>query len=281
MSDLSDPKTSGGSAFQNADRSSKGSNTEPSEDDNHDFHSPSLDLMWTMMFRRGDDDSDFRADRGSLKDLAKIEEKVKSSEDNIATLSRVDPPVGTVLAFAGAWKPKKEEGTEWTEPSWVGCSATVVPEQRERENRFLALFQVLGQAHGNGSLNEARQPITGCNFNLPDYRNLFLRGSDDRPSLNTAPVVQWNRYSALSVALHALEPEKWETQNGVGSYQADSTRLPRYQNFVMDKDGKHSHDTNFETTATRDPGNGCNNTIADTPSRLGGIGLQKSLVMII
>ena len=57
------------------------------------------------------------------KDLAELQGKNKDNADDIATLSRVNPPVGTVMAFAGEWPPAKGEGDRWTEKElgWLAC----------------------------------------------------------------------------------------------------------------------------------------------------------------
>lgn len=63
-------------------------------------------------------------------------------------------PVGTVVAYVGNSVP----------PNWMFCDGTAL-----NKNDYPALFEAVGVTHG-GDANP--------NFQLPDYRGLFLRGRD-------------------------------------------------------------------------------------------------------
>jgi len=65
-------------------------------------------------------------------------------------------PTGTVIAFAGEKIPS----------GWERCNGRLVD---KNDPRFRALFDVIGTVHGGNA---------SPNFQLPDYRGMFLRGVD-------------------------------------------------------------------------------------------------------
>lgn len=79
-----------------------------------------------------------------------------------------DEPVGSVVAFAGEIV---DNGGVVEVPSagsgWLLCNGAAV-----RSSQFPQLFAAIRAAHGNGS--DDANPAT--DFNLPDFRGLFLRG---------------------------------------------------------------------------------------------------------
>jgi hypothetical protein len=88
----------------------------------------------------------------------------------IVWLSRTSPPVGSVVAYAGAWPPKKGEGGLWTEDElgWILCDGRdITPPQ------FAELRTALGAA------------------NAPDYRGYFLRGLDTSGNVDKGNHQRW------------------------------------------------------------------------------------------
>jgi len=100
------------------------------------------------------------------KDLAELQGKNHDNADDIATLSRIDPPVGTVMAFAGAWPPRKTREVNWTERElgWLKCDGRSFAEIRQ-ELRL-----------NDGDLELIRLALNGDS--IPDYQGYFLRGID-------------------------------------------------------------------------------------------------------
>src|SRR5947209_6231319 len=77
----------------------------------------------------------------------------------------VEVPIGTVVAYAGE---VVDNGLAFIiEQSWLLCNGAPL-----NSNEYNSLYQHIKTAHGNAS-NDA-EPAT--DFNLPDYRGLFLRG---------------------------------------------------------------------------------------------------------
>lgn len=81
-------------------------------------------------------------------------------------------PVGTVIAFAGQiasspWDPPSDYTTNIEQLGWILCDG------RSCEvSKYPELFAVLGYLYG-GKEGDSE-------FNIPDYRGLFLRGVDNR-----------------------------------------------------------------------------------------------------
>lgn len=86
-----------------------------------------------------------------------LEKRFGESMELISRLSRISPPIGTVVAYAGVWPPPKGEGGTWTEDElgWMLCDGRTIS-----GTSFAELLKVLGRN------------------NLPDYRGCFLRGVD-------------------------------------------------------------------------------------------------------
>lgn len=100
--------------------------------------------------------------------IARLSGLVARCSEEIARLSVTNPPVGTVMAFAGPWPPKKPDGSQWTERElgWLLCDGrkwddpTLTPLASELANLRAALGP------------DARR--------LPDFVGYFLRGLDRR-----------------------------------------------------------------------------------------------------
>jgi hypothetical protein len=129
-------------------------------------------------------------------------------------------PIGTVIAYAG--EVVDNGGLVIIEQNWLLCNGAPL-----RSNQFNSLYQHIKTAHGNAS-NDAN-PAT--DFNLPDYRGLFLRGvagrRTDRDPNNSDRERPWSNSGG-------------NVGNRVGSIQLDATKKPS-KDFTTDKQGKHSH----------------------------------------
>jgi Phage Tail Collar Domain len=92
--------------------------------------------------------------KASLLDL-KLEQTRLAEQHS--RLSRSVPPVGSVVALAGVWPPRKADKGRWTEDEigWLLCDGRKI-----EGGQYAALRAVLGEAV------------------LPDYRGCFLRGID-------------------------------------------------------------------------------------------------------
>ena len=136
----------------------------------------------------------------------------------------IEVPIGTVVAFAG--EIVDTDKAVFIEQNWLLCNGAALS---SNDRKFNALFQHIKTAHGNAS-NDT-DPAT--DFNLPDYRGLFLRGvaharidrdknTDDR----TTPF--------------PLERNGGNSGNKVGSYQPDATKKPN-KDFITNRENNHTH----------------------------------------
>jgi microcystin-dependent protein len=120
----------------------------------------------------------------------------------------IEVPIGTVVAFAGEIVDTGK--AVFVEQNWLLCNGAALS---SNEMRFNSLFQHIKTAHGNAS----NDPNPATDFNLPDYRGMFLRGvahtrTDRDPNSN-------DRTSPLP-----LEQNGGNAGNKVGSIQADQIR---------------------------------------------------------
>jgi microcystin-dependent protein len=102
-------------------------------------------------------------------------------------------PTGTVIAFAGEKIPA----------GWELCDGRLVD---KNDPRFKALFDVIGTTHGGNA---------SPNFQLPDYRGMFLRGVDPQGARDPG-------------AKDRKPPGQDNTGNGgarIGSLQEDEFKL--------------------------------------------------------
>ena len=137
-------------------------------------------------------------------------------------------PIGTVMAFAGKAIPV----------GWLLCDG-----QPLRKADYPELFAAVDTSYGSG-LQPDGSKVPGTDFNLPDYRGVFLRGVDadrngvaadrdsDRDGRRPARGTGGNR------------------GNAVGSYQEYATALPTNP-FSAAEAGGHRHHLDVETTASR------------------------------
>ena len=185
--------------------------------------------------RPADDVSDLRTQSTQLKRLAEVQGKNKDNADDIATLSRIDPTVGTVMAFAREWPPKKTQEIAWTEKElgWLKCDG----------RSFAQIQQELGL---NGSDLDLIKLVLGGD-SIPDFQGYFLRGIDREvsdPTMRRDP----------------------EGRRSPGSHQLAATARPANA-FTTDSQGAHNHDVQFEITASRSTGD-VTNTVANQPDKI-------------
>jgi hypothetical protein len=159
-----------------------------------------------------DDLADLRAQVDQLrKDLGELQGKNKDNADDIATLSRIDPPVGTVMAFAGDWPPKKDEMTSWSEKElgWLKCDGRSLAKIRQELDL------------GDDDLKPIRLILSGDS--VPDYQGYFLRGIDRK----------------VSDPKQRRDPDGLRTPNS--KVQDWATGKPRSAPWTTDERGSHIH----------------------------------------
>lgn len=125
-------------------------------------------------------------------------------------------PVGAVFPFAGQIDEEKEAKLRLG--GWLPCDGRPL---RSSDPEFLVLFQVIGTAHGAGF--DANGNPAG-DFNIPDYRGLFLRGTA----------------TAGPGAADRVAMRTGGNQSGLGSVQGFATARP-HNHFRTAKDGQHQH----------------------------------------
>jgi hypothetical protein len=119
----------------------------------------------------------------------------------LASLALNNPPVGSVVAYAGPWPPREAAGAGLTKEKWeeeVGwalCDNAIFSEAK-----YPTLARILGEAK------------------LPDYRGLFLRGLDPAGT---------------------MDPDRAASDRFVGNYQLDAVGPHKHP--VVVSGGKHSH----------------------------------------
>jgi hypothetical protein len=105
------------------------------------------------------------------------------------------PPIGSVIAYAGDVDPDLEERQG---QCWLLCDGRPL-----KKEQFPTLFRHIGTSHGEGCDPQTGSKREGCDFNLPDYRGLFLRGLDqcrgmDPDSRRRGSALQGDRSSGNS-----------------------------------------------------------------------------------
>lgn len=150
-------------------------------------------------------------------------------------------PIGTVCADAGSTAQAKTRFLPAQHHQWLLCDGRAL-----LRTEYPELFAVIGTAHGDGGDPDR--------FHLPDYRGRFLRGD--------AAGTKNRDFGPREISASG------GAASGVGSYQKDSTRLPRSKDFLTNHGGHHGHTINIEHTASRNPNGGQRNTVAspDTDS---------------
>jgi len=76
------------------------------------------------------------------------------------------PPIGSVLAYAGEVDPR-----DTLKEKWMLCNGRALS-----SDDHSVLFRVIKTRYGEG-VDENGDSVSGKDFNLPDYRGMFLRGT--------------------------------------------------------------------------------------------------------
>ena len=106
-------------------------------------------------------------------------------------------PAGTIVAYGGEAIPS----------GWLLCDGRAL----DKENaKYKALFAAILQSHGNGTTGAGASSVT--DFNLPDYRGMFLRG------------VNGSRGLSVDDDARTAAAAGGKTKNAVGSVQQDQLR---------------------------------------------------------
>ena len=167
-----------------------------------------------------------------------------------ADIVKLTVPVGTVVAFAG---PAERIPTG---DGWLPCDGRPL-----RSADYSELFGLLEKMYGDGSHHPRSKdptskssPVVGYDFNLPDYRGLFLRGVDGGREIDP------------EAGSRLTGPGGRVVGDRVGSYQDYATARPQGEGMVLttDKTGEHNHiNGNFDrlgefTNGTTNDTNGYN-----------------------
>jgi Phage Tail Collar Domain len=184
-----------------------------------------------------DDKTEVAKLRAELAELTESFSKFEKAEKDrvaaISHLSRTSPPVGTVVAFAGDWLPKRGKGPAWTEAElgWALCDGRPMA-----GDEYAELRAVLGKG------------------TLPDYRNYFLRGKDptrlvgsvqsDSTKMPTIPFVA-GKQTAQPSYKEAFAAQEFVFKTGPDQ----SASLLRVRNTPVT--GDHSHTITGGDTETR------------------------------
>jgi microcystin-dependent protein len=134
-----------------------------------------------------------------------------------------DPPIGTVVAYAGKW-PMKDDGKPDEINGWCLCLG-----QRVQSSEYPDLWRAVGDLYG---------PATAADFCLPALQGTFLRGADETHAVDVDSAS--SRFAFPIANTSAID--KRTKRNGVGSWQSDSTALPKSASFKTDNTGDHIHD---------------------------------------
>lgn len=148
----------------------------------------------------------------SVSDLRKSDEEGLKA---ISALSLTDPPVGTIMAFAGEFPPMRDKTRRWTEEElgWMTCNGREL-----KTSTYEEVFRAIGFSWGKKSDNE---------FYLPNLGGRFLRGIDTGQNLDPDKASRTNREGNVVGAV-------------VGSLQKDEFK--KHGHGITDPG--HSHTTN-------------------------------------
>ena len=152
---------------------------------------------------------------GQGSDIQNLTTALQSLMAEVASLRSDSAPVGTIMAFAGPVA-KIPSG-------WELCDGRLLTRNADTQS----LFDAIGVSWGSTDAGVS-------NFRLPDLRGRFLRGLDASPMQGDSGRDPY-RFSRSQNAAGG------NSGNAVGSVQADSTRLPRYNSFVTSTNGHHNH----------------------------------------
>ncbi|MBK1835059.1 tail fiber protein [Roseibacillus ishigakijimensis] len=134
----------------------------------------------------------------SVGTLEIVNGSIKEEDLEVELLRKLNPP-GTIQAFAGTTPPD----------GWLMCDGSVVTQVE-----YPHLWDAIGTSHGTGGESEG-------DFNLPDYRGRFLRGTDDPDG------PEGEEYAAAGLDPNASDAQRpamapnGNAGNRVGSVQAD------------------------------------------------------------
>lgn len=166
--------------------------------------------------------ADSKSNEGEIQELRelvmKLQEDQRRAQHAIHWQATTNPPVGTILAYAGEWPPKTAAGEEQTEEQmaealgWMRCTGGQLPKKQ-----FPELYAVLQHTE---FLKE-----TETHFHLPDLCGYFLRGIDTSGTSDTA----------------SRDPDG---HRRVGHVQAHA--LASHQHFVRLDGGAHGHNIRFD-----------------------------------
>ena len=93
-------------------------------------------------------------------------------DNHVDNLAKFDPPVGTIMAYAGAWPTEPEKRQELEDKTgWMLCNGRVL-----QNDAYPLLRAAIGSIYTKGASETA--------FQLPDLRGVFLRGLDDSRKLD-------------------------------------------------------------------------------------------------
>jgi microcystin-dependent protein len=120
---------------------------------------------WAQESSAPDPLNDLKREVAELRSVVNsIAQRSVTQEDATSKLSQYSPLVGTVLAYAGEWPPAGTTLEAWEKKSgWMLCNGRLIPTIIYQE-----LHEVVGKTYG----------AEGEGFRLPDFRGLFLRGTD-------------------------------------------------------------------------------------------------------
>lgn len=166
-----------------------------------------------------------RQEVASLRDGLQMNSKAdESRSEAVNRLSKIDPPVGTVMAYAGPMAATVEVQLRWEdETGWMLCDGRSLP----RVGVYSALYGKIGTSHGAGSRPD------GTQFHIPDYRGRFLRGVDYGSGRD--------RDAGARMAMHGTG----NSGDTVGSIQDDSLAGHTHSVEVSGRtasDGSHTHE---------------------------------------
>jgi hypothetical protein len=167
--------------------------------------------------------------------FSKFKESIVGIRENISTVSMTAPPVGGVVAYAGAI-----DQDHALRGSWMVCDGRPLS-----KTDYPELFAAIGTNYGAGT-DSSGAKVAQRDFNLPNYQGYFLRGVDPTKSIDKGP-------RSLG--------------GGIGSREDFATALPK-EPFRTATDGAHQHALDLEIRAGRQDGR-VGNTVAN-PYQPGG-----------
>jgi hypothetical protein len=174
------------------------------------------------------------AQRGAIP-RQRISATIRGAKSGGSAMPATDSPIGSIIAYAG------EITRAWEDQNgWLRCDGRELDVSTQPD--YADLFTAIGFAWGGDGDSK---------FNVPDLQGLFLRGVDPvrrPPSRDTRVPFPADPDRDLRFPIRF----GGNLGNKVGSAQLYATALPTHSTFKTQTAGQHSHNMNFETTATRD-----------------------------